>query len=116
MKHHYLDFKILNIIFEPDKVSKTPLDIEPIVTDSANPLTIPEDPITVDEPEELAKRDIDEAKARFQINVLFVSTTNQIMALAANKRARHINLKTILSGEIGDQLSSSHMTHHQKTF
>ena len=49
-------------------MSETPLDIEPIVTDSANPLTLPEDPITVDEPEELAKRDIEEAKARFQIN------------------------------------------------
>ena len=44
------------------------MDIEPIVTDSANPLTLPEDPITVDEPEELAKRDIEEAKDRFQIN------------------------------------------------
>ena len=77
-------FKILKIIFEPDKVSETPLDIEPIVTDSANPLTLPEDPITVDEPEELAKRDIDEAKARFQINVFLVSTINQITAFAAN--------------------------------
>ena len=45
------------------------MDIEPIVTDSANPLILPEDPITVDEPEELAKRDIEEAKARFQIYV-----------------------------------------------
>ena len=50
-------------------MSEEPLDIEPIVTDSANPLTLPEDPITVDEPEELAKRDIEEAKARFQIYV-----------------------------------------------
>ena len=97
-------------------MSETPLDIEPIVTDSANPLSLPEDPITVDEPEELAKRDIDEAKARFQINALFVSTINQIMALATNRIARNINLKTIPSGEIGDQLNSSHMTHHQKIF
>ena len=65
------------------------MDIEPIVTDSANPLTLPEDPITVDEPEELAKRDIEEAKACFQINVdWFIATANQIMALAANQRAK----------------------------
>ena len=87
------------------------------MTDSANPLTLPEDPITVDEPEELAKRDIEEAKARFQINAdWFIATANQIMALAANRRAKNINLKTFLSGEIDDQLSSSRMTHHQKTF
>ena len=65
------------------------MDIEPIVTDSANPLALPEDPITVDEPEELAKRDIEEAKARFQINVdWFIATANQIMALVANQRAK----------------------------
>ena len=56
------------VYFEPVTVSETPLNIEPIVTDSANPLTLPDDPITVDEPEELAKRDIEEAKARFQFD------------------------------------------------
>ena len=54
--------------FELGKVSEIPLNIEPIVTDSANPLTLSDDPITVDEPEELAKRDIEEAKARFQFD------------------------------------------------
>ena len=87
------------------------------MTDSANPLALPEDPITVDEPEELAKRDIEEAKARFQINVYwFIAIANQIIALAANQRARNVNLKIFQSGEIDDQLSSSRMTHHQKTF
>ena len=56
---------------KPCKVSDIPLDIEPIVTDSANPLTLPEDPITVDEPDELAKRDIDEAKRRNRRSVEF---------------------------------------------
>ena len=48
-------------------MSESPLEIEPIMTDSANPLILPEDPITVDEPEDMAKRDIEEAKARFKI-------------------------------------------------
>ena len=98
-------------------MSETPLDIEPIVTDSANPLTLPEDPITVDEPEELAKRDIEEAKARFQINSYeFVPSANQSTALTATQRPGNINLKTILSGEIVDLSNSFHLTHHQKKF